>query len=113
MADEKYEQCYGCWYLWYMQYVPGNPKQIDDILVPQIEEEIAELSKSLDRVQQYPETLLRGNRSVSGMSLYETGHAIQICVVRVMCLSDHSSVYMHACFQLFLLLTFMSTDNPH
>ena len=56
-----------------MQYVPGNMKQIDDILVPQIEEEIAEVIKSLDRVQQYPERLLLGNRSVSGMSLYETG----------------------------------------
>ena len=50
--------CYGCWYLWYMQYVPGNLKQIDDILVPQVEEEIAEVSKSVDRVQQYPELLL-------------------------------------------------------
>ena len=30
-----------------MQYVPGNMKQIDDILVPQIEEEIAEVIKSL------------------------------------------------------------------
>ena len=28
------------------------------ILVPQIEEEIAEVGKSLDRVQQYPEPLL-------------------------------------------------------
>ena len=41
-----------------MQYVPGNLKQIDDILVPQIEDEIEEVSKSLDRVQQYPEALL-------------------------------------------------------
>ena len=49
--------CYGCWYLCFMQYVPGNLKQIDDILVPQIEEDIAEVSKSLDRVQQYPEAL--------------------------------------------------------
>ena len=38
-----------------MQYVPGNLKQIDDILVPQVEEEIAEVCKSVDRVQQYPE----------------------------------------------------------
>ena len=50
--------CYGSWYLWFLQYVPGNLKQIDDVLVPQIEEEIAEVSKSLDRVQQYPEPLL-------------------------------------------------------
>ena len=50
--------CDGCWYLWSMQYVPGNLKQIDDILVPQIEEEIAEVSKSVDRVQQYREPLL-------------------------------------------------------
>ena len=41
-----------------MQYVPGNLKQIDDILVPQVEEEIAEVSKSLDRVRQCPEPLL-------------------------------------------------------
>ena len=41
-----------------MQYVPGNLKQIDDIPVPQIAEEIAEVSKSLDRVQRYPELLL-------------------------------------------------------
>ena len=41
-----------------MQCVPGNLKQINDILVPQIEEEIAEVSKSLDRVQQYLERLL-------------------------------------------------------
>ena len=38
--------CYDCWYLWYMQYVLGNLKQIDDILGPQMEEEIAEVSKS-------------------------------------------------------------------
>ena len=50
--------CYDCWYLWYMQYVPGNLKQIDDILVPQIEEEITEVTKSLDHVQQHPEPLL-------------------------------------------------------
>ena len=36
-------------------YLPGDLKQIDDILVPQLEEEMAEVSKSLDRVQQYPE----------------------------------------------------------
>ena len=46
------------------------------------------------------------------MSLYETSHSIQTCVVRVMCLSEHSSMRMHACFQLFLVLTFMSTDIP-
>ena len=39
--------CCGCWYLWYMQYVPGNRRQIVDIPVPQIVEEIAEVSKSL------------------------------------------------------------------
>ena len=50
--------CYGCWYLWYLQFVPGNLKQTDDILVPQIEEETKEKSKSLDRAQQYPERLL-------------------------------------------------------
>ena len=50
--------CYDCGYLWYMHYVPGNLKQIDDILFPQIEAEIAEVSKSLDRMQQYPEPLL-------------------------------------------------------
>ena len=83
-----------------MQYVPGNLKQIDDILVPQIEEETADVSKSLDRVQQYPELLLWGNRSVS----------IQICVDRVVCMSEHRSMHMHACFQLFLV-TFMSTDH--
>ena len=50
--------CYDCWYLWHMQYVLGNLKQIDDILVPQIEEEIAEVRKSLVRVQQYPDPFL-------------------------------------------------------
>ena len=50
--------CHGCWYLWYMEYVPGTLKEIDDILVLQIEEEIAEVSKSLDHVQQYPDPLL-------------------------------------------------------
>ena len=50
--------CYDCWYLCFLQYVLGNPKQIGDILVPQIEEEIAEVSKFFDRVQQYPEPLL-------------------------------------------------------
>ena len=72
--------------------------QIDDIFVPQIEEEIAEVR----------------NRSVSGMSLYATGHLIQICVDRVTCLSEHNSMRMHACFQLlFVVLTFLSTDDPH
>ena len=46
------------------------------------------------------------------MSLYDTGHSIRTCVVRVVCLSEHSSMRMHACFQLFLSLTFMSTDMP-
>ena len=41
-----------------MQYVLGNVKQIDDILVSQIEEEIEEVNKSLDRVQQSPEPSL-------------------------------------------------------
>ena len=50
--------CYDCWYLSFLQYVPGNLKQIDDILVPQIQEEITEVCKSLDRVHQYPEPLL-------------------------------------------------------
>ena len=77
--------CYDCWYLWYMQYVLGNLKQIDDILVAQIEEEIAEVSKSIDRV-------------------FETGHSIPICVDRVMCLSEHSSMHMYACFQLSLVV---------
>ena len=36
----------------------GNLKQIVNILVPQIGEEIAEVSKSLDCVEQYPEPLL-------------------------------------------------------
>ena len=44
--------CYDCWYLRYMQYV-GNLKQIDDILVPQIEEEIAEVDRFLHCVKQY------------------------------------------------------------
>ena len=87
-----------------MQYVPGNLKQIDDILVPHIEEEIAEVSKTLDRVQQYTDPSLPGKRSVSGMSLYETGQLIQICVDRVMCLSEHSSMHVHACFQLFVVI---------
>ena len=34
----------------------------------------------LDCVEQYPESLLGGNRSVSDMSLCETGQLIQICV---------------------------------
>ena len=50
--------CYDCWYLWYVQYIPGDLKQSDDILVPQIEKEIAEVSKSLDCLQQYPGSLL-------------------------------------------------------
>ena len=103
--------CCDCWYLWKMQYVLGNLKQIDDILIPQIEEEIEEVSKSLGRVQQYPEPLLRGNRSVSGMSLYETGHSIQI-------LCSQSDVLVRAqfdaharLFSVVLSLTFMSTDH--
>ena len=36
------------------------------------------------------------------MSLFETGQLIQICVDRVMCLSEHSSIHVHACFQLSL-----------
>ena len=56
--------CHDCWYLRYMQYVPGNLKQIDDILVPHIEEEIAEVSKTLDRVQQYTDPSLPEKRSV-------------------------------------------------
>ena len=55
MADEKYEQVM---LRLLVLVVPGNLKQIDDILAPQSEEEIAEVSKSLDRVQQYPEPLL-------------------------------------------------------
>ena len=48
MGDEKYQQnTHGCWYLWHMQDLLGNLKQIDDILVPQIEGEIAEASKSI------------------------------------------------------------------
>ena len=39
--------CYGCWYLWKMQYAAWKPEQIVDIPVPQIVEEIAEVSKSL------------------------------------------------------------------
>ena len=39
--------------------------------------------------------------TVSGMNLYETGHSIQICVDRVMCLSEHSSTHVHACVRLF------------
>ena len=115
MADEKYEQIMPrLLYLWFLLYVPGNLKQIVNLPVSQIVEEIAEVSKLLDRVQQYPEPSFRGNRSVSGISLYETGHSIQICVDRVMCLSEHSSMHMHACFQLVLVfLTFMSTDDPH
>ena len=88
-----------------MQYVwkPERLEQIVDIPVPQIEEEIAEVDKCFHCAKQYLEPLLRGNRGVSGMSLYETGHSIQTCVVRVMCLSEHSSMRMHACFQLFLV----------
>ena len=56
----------------------------------------------LDCVEQYPELLLWGNRSVSGMSLCETGQLIQFCVDWVMCLSEYSSMHMHACFQLSL-----------
>ena len=37
------------------------------------------------------------------MSLYGTGHSIQTCVVRVMCLSEHSSMHMHASFQFFFV----------
>ena len=44
----------------------------------------------------------RRNRSVSDMSLYETSQLIQSCVDRVMCLSEHSSIHVHACFQLSL-----------
>ena len=36
------------------------------------------------------------------MSLYDTGQLIRICVDRVMCLSEHSSIHVHACFQLSL-----------
>ena len=58
MMRSMNRKCDGCWYLWYVQYVPGNLKQIDVFLVPQIEEEITEVSKSLDRLQQQPEPLL-------------------------------------------------------
>ena len=37
---------------------PGQPEKIVDIPVPQIVEEVAEVSKILDCVQQYPEPLL-------------------------------------------------------
>ena len=83
------------------QCVAGNLErleQIVDIPVPQIEEEFAEVDGFLHCVKQYLEPLLRGNRGVSGMSLYETGHSIQTCVVRVMCLSEHSSLRMRALF---------------
>ena len=43
-----------------------------------------------------------GNRSVSDISLCETGQLIQFCVGWVMCLSEYSSMLVHACFQLSL-----------
>ena len=103
--------CYDCWYLWKMQYVVGNLKQIDDILIPQIEEEIAEVSKSLGRVQQYPELFTsRKSKCFRHELVRNRPFDPDFCVVRVMCLSEHSSMHMHACFQL-LSLTFMSTDS--
>ena len=36
------------------------------------------------------------------MSVHETGQVIQIRVDRVMCLSEHRSIYVYACFQLSL-----------
>ena len=48
---------------------PERLEQIVDIPVPQIEEEIAEVDRFLHYVKQYLETLLGGNRGVSGMSL--------------------------------------------
>ena len=57
---------------------PAQPEQIVDVPVPQIVEEIAEVSKSLIVCNSILN--LWGNRSVSGMSLCETGQLIQICV---------------------------------
>ena len=87
------------------QYVSGNLNDWStvDVPAPQIEEEIAEVDRFLHCVKQYLEPFLRGNRGVSSMSLYETGHSIQTCEVKVMCLSEHSSMRMHARFQLFLV----------
>ena len=80
---------FSCW-IWHTQYVLGKPErleQIVDVPVPQIEERDR-------RGGQIPSLC----ETVSG-----TGHSIQMCAVRVMCLSEHSSVRMHACCQLFLV----------
>ena len=59
MADEKYEQnMLRLLVLVVFAACEWKPEQIVDIAVPQIVEEVAEVSKSLDRVQQYPEPLL-------------------------------------------------------
>ena len=96
-------RCYGCWNFEYAEctWNPERLEHIVDIPVPQIEKEVAEVDRFLHCAKQHLEPQLWGNRGVSGMSLYETGHSIQTCVVWVMCLSEHSSLRMHACFQLF------------
>ena len=75
---------YYCWNLVYAVETckPERLELIVDIPVPQIEEEIAEVDRFLHCAKQYLELLLS-------------------CVVRVMCLSEHSSMRMHADFQLF------------
>ena len=59
---------------------PGQPEQIVDIPVPQIVEEIAEVSKSLIVCNSILNLYFEEIQSVSGMSLCETGQLIQICV---------------------------------
>ena len=70
--------CYGCWYLWYIAVCTWKPEQIVDIPVPQIVEQIAELSKSLIVCNSILNHYFAEIEVFSGMSLRETGQLIQI-----------------------------------
>ena len=79
-ANASVAEKLGCWVTpyepgcWHTPYV--------DISVPQIVEEIAETRNPLIKCN-------------SNLNVY-------FCVDRVMCLSEHSSIHVHACFQLSL-----------
>ena len=108
-------RCYDCWHLVYAvcTWKPERLEQIVDIPVPQIGEEMAEVDRFLHCEEHYLEALLRGNRGVSGMSLFETGDSIQTCVVRVMWLIRAQFDAHARLFSVVVCLTSMNTDNPH
>ena len=77
-----HRRCFSCWNLVCVVCVGklGQLEQIDDIPVPQIVEKIAEVSKSSSECWSIPNLYFEEIKSVSGMSLCETGQLIQICV---------------------------------